>query len=279
MNRLTDKIKNQIIQLYVEQKLSVQKIFKRVNIPRRVVNEFLRQSGILRKVGEVQIIPCDSTYFSNIDTEEKAYWLGYLFADGNVNSELNKIVLSSIDYDTMCKFKEAVKYQGNIRIETHKIYKKQIYKIQITNKPMCSDLCKLGCIPNKSLIMNFPTITKSLIPHFIRGYFDGDGTVGVYKNSLKKENCFTLRSGFCSGSKIFIDKLVTYLPVNKKTVKKDNANLFLIDFSVSDSLKLYDFMYTNATVFLPRKKEKFDLYRERRSTTIIGRPEKDEGIV
>lgn len=279
MNRLTDKIKNQIIQLYVEQKLSVEKIFKQVNVPRRVVNEFLRQSGVLRKVGEVRIIPCDSTYFSNIDTEEKAYWLGYLFADGNVNSELNKIVLSSIDYNTVFKFKEAVKYQGNIHIETHKIYKKQIYKIQITNKQMCSDLCKLGCIPNKSLIMNFPTITTSLLPHFIRGYFDGDGTVGIYKNSLKKENCFTLRSGFCSGSKIFIDKLVTYLPVNKKTVKKGKSNIFFLDFSVSDSLKLYDFMYANASVFLPRKKEKFDLYRERRSTTTIGHPEKDEGIV
>lgn len=123
------------------------------------------------------------------------------------------------------------------------------------------------------MIITFPQLQEDLIPHFIRGYFDGDGFVSIYNNSTKKENCFTLKSGFCSGSKIFIEQLVSYLPTKFKTIskrKKPNSSLYDIKLSVKDSYKLYKYMYTNATIFLQRKKDKFDNYiKQRRSETII----------
>ena len=58
---------------------------------------------------------------------------------------------------------------------------KYIFGAHITSDKMFSDLCKHGCVPNKSLILTFPVITEELIPHFIRGYFDGDGGITIRK--------------------------------------------------------------------------------------------------
>lgn len=122
-------------------------------------------------------------------------------------------------------------------------------------------------------MITFPQLQENLISHFIRGYFDGDGFVSISNNSTKKENCLTLKSGFCSGSKTFIEQLVSYLPTKFKTIskrKKPNSSLYDIKLSVKDSYKLYKYMYINATIFLQRKKDKFDNYiKQRRSETII----------
>lgn len=146
----------------------------------------------------------------------------------------------------------------------------------MTDDRLYNDLKNHGCIPQKSLIIKFPTISDELVPHFIRGYFDGDGTVGIYKNSSIKD-AITLRSGFCSGSKEFIEKLYSYLPVKKATIKKNVRNnngagfVYTINFSVNDSLKLYLYMYPdNTNIYLKRKKDIFDDFiKQRRSETII----------
>lgn len=145
---------------------------------------------------------------------------------------------------------------------------------------MYQDLINLGCIPEKSMIIRIPAIPLNLMPHFIRGYFDGDGTVGVYKNS-NKWNTYTLRSGFCSGSQEFLEAISLFIPTNNKTVKKTkNRNLYSINLSVNDSISLYQYMYTDATIWLPRKREKFESFlQERCSETIIGPSRPDEGIV
>lgn len=106
----------------------------------------------------------------------------------------------------------------------------------------------------------FPKIKESLIRHFIRGYFDGDGTVGIYKNKSDKEY-YTLRSGFCSGSERFMYQLADKLPCINKTVQKGkDTNIWSITFSVKDSIRLYNYMYKDATVWLKRKRDKFEQY-------------------
>ena len=145
---------------------------------------------------------------------------------------------------------------------------------------MYQDLINLGCVPVKSMIIRIPAIPLNLMPHFIRGYFDGDGTVGIYKNS-SKWNTHTLRSSFCSGSQEFLEAIFLFIPTNNKTIKKaKDRNLYSINLSVNDSISLYQYMYTNATIWLPRKREKFETFlQERCSETIIGPSKLDEGIV
>lgn len=87
---------------------------------------------------------------------------------------------------------------------------------------------------------------------------------------------------FCTGSEVFLLQLVKYIPCENTNVKKrKDSNLWTIMFSVNDSIKLYNYMYNDATIFLKRKKEKFDQFVQmRRSETIIDAPQnEDEGIV
>lgn len=118
---------------------------------------------------------------------------------------------------------------------------------------MKADLISHGCIPQKSLILKFPEISKELIPHFIRGYFDGDGSVGIYNNSSIKK-ALTLRSSICCGTELFLKDLCDYLPLKTKIIhklkRKNNGSgiLYNVGFSVNDSISLYKYMYANATI-------------------------------
>jgi len=208
-------------------------------------------------------------FFKIIDTEEKAYWLGAMYADGCVRNDKN-IFFTSKDKDWVDSFLNAISYTGVALKEIHSVYKTDCWKANITSKQMFDDLCYHGCVPNKSLILKFPTINEELIPHFIRGYFDGDGTVGEYQN-VKNSNSKTLRSGMCSGSKEFLEELVTHLPIKNKKLYK-STSVWTINLSVKDSISFAKYIYNNATVYLSRKKIIFDNAIQRRSETIIAGP-------
>ena len=168
---------------YVSSKITLREICKKHNISREYASKILKEQGIsLRKK-----ISSDDTLFEKIDTEEKAYWLGFLYADGNVYYNEKRVSyrielgLAEKDLNHLEKFKKflnctnEIKYRQNIKA----------YRIMIGSKKMCNDLIKLGCVPNKSLILTFPTedqVPLELQRHFIRGYFDGDGCI-TYRKS------------------------------------------------------------------------------------------------
>lgn len=277
----TEEQINMIFDLYNVQGKSIHEI---VNIMHSSTGTICRVLGSsVRKIGTPKKYSVNSYYFSNIDDEHKAYWLGVFYADGNITKEGTEkaIRFNSIDKEWVDMFIQDVEFTGTSHVETHKKYNKNIYCLRINDNQLHDDLNNLGCVPVKSKIIKFPEfLSEELIPHFIRGYFDGDGTVGIYKNS-SKSNSYTLRSGFCSGSKTFIEKLITYLPCNNTVLKKrDNSDIWTIMYSVNDSIRLYNYMYRNTSVFLSRKKMKFEKFVQvRRSETIISPSYKDEGIV
>lgn len=86
------------------------------------------------------------------------------------------MVFSSIDKNWIELFKHSIKSDRPIHREYHKKYQKEIWKISITSNQLYNSLIKHGCIDRKSKIIRIPDIDKNLIRHFIRGYFDGDGS-------------------------------------------------------------------------------------------------------
>jgi DNA-binding CsgD family transcriptional regulator len=203
---------------------------------------------------------CNEEFFSNIDTEHKAYWLGALFADGNISKKASKsgqIFLTSADKDWVENFMKDIGSSNFPRKEVHKHFKTCVWKAQITSAKMFNDLNHIGCVPAKSKIIELPIIKNDLLNHFIRGYFDGDGTVGVYKN-IKTLDWKILKSGICSGSKKFVEQLLEILPTKNKSIKY--IGVYVAQFSLNDSLALYNYLYKDATVFLKRKKKVFDDY-------------------
>lgn len=226
-------------------------------------------------------------FFENIDSEKKAYWLGVLFADGSVSENkkgtTGRVVFSSTDRDWLEQFKIDLGYTGPIREEFHKKFKKSIWKITMDSRKMFEDLVDKGCKPRKSLTLEFPTkIPNSILHHFIRGFFDGDGSVSILRNK-NNQNWTSICSSFCSGSKSFLDNLIQKIPTVTRTVYI-RPRIYEIKLNKADSLSISEFMYNNATIYLERKYQKFvefkKIYKPKGcSTTIISLPEKEEGIV
>lgn len=196
---------------------------------------------------------CDfnHNFFKKIKTETNAYWLGFLMADGHINDTSKKgslqlhIHLSIKDIDHLKKFHKTINSKNKITFgKTNDIISNHSSDI------LCGDLIKLGCTPRKSLTLIFPTeIPINLINHFIRGYFDGDGSVCLHKGRLFIDFL---------GTKMFLDKLNKFLPL-QKNVRIKKENLFVINFSdINGCKKIYKFLYNKSTIYLERKKEIFE---------------------
>lgn len=256
------EVKHKVLDYYQNDKLSADKIATLLNINRKTVYNILKQNAIKsRTLSEAAMkYTCNDFFFNVIDTEEKAYWLGALYADGNVSkkaSSSGQIFLTSTDKEWVEKFMFDINSNNKPRSEKHNKFKSIIWKAQITSSQMYNDLVNLGCLPVKSHVIRLPYINKALIHHFIRGYFDGDGTVGIYKN-INTHDWKILKSGFCSGSQKFLEDILQILPTKNKSITYNNV--YIVQFSLKDSINLYNYLYLNSTIFLKRKKEKFDIY-------------------
>lgn len=217
-------------------------------------------------------------YFKKIDTAEKAYWLGFLYADGCItryyrNEKLKsmslELTLQDEDCEHLVKFKNAL--ESNVPIQ-HKVVnnKYKSDRIVINCTSMCRDLIKLGCTPTKSLILEFPSsdiLPDKYIRDFIRGYFDGDGgvsyTEGAYYNKdRKKEYIQHSYSCYFCGNKQFLNELKIVLENNNIKVsdlredKRSNAvNIYI--YGKENIERFKEFLYTEDCVSLSRKYDKF----------------------
>ena len=207
---------------------------------------------------------CDLRYFEKIDTEDKAYFLGLLYADGCNHENANFVELKLQDRDKHILFAFRKYLKSNYKIKflnpssgfydkNNKPYvcKKQYY-LTIGSKKVCKDLKALGCFPNKTLTLKFPNskqVPSRFIVHFIRGFFDGDGYVhsGKSKGSVSFGFIGTLNMMRVI-RRILMDNL------KFKRVKLSNTNsknCFVLTYAGRGQLrKFYDFIYKNATVFL-----------------------------
>lgn len=200
-------------------------------------------------------------FFEKIDNEWKAYWLGFLYADG-YNNEKNgsiEVTLKESDYEHLLKFKESI--QSDTPIKEKFVKKFKNYRIIISNKKMSNDLKNNGCFQNKSLSLTFPNleiVPKYLIRHFIRGYLDGDG--GVYLNEEKH-----LIKVYFEGTFSFLCSLKNILDLecglisDVSVIKDKYANSYSLMYSLPiDVHSIYKYLYKYCNIYLDRKLEKFD---------------------
>lgn len=209
------------------------------------------------------IYHCNNDYFSVIDTEDKAYFLGLLYADGCVHDIQPRFLISLQEEDKYILelFKEKIEYTGYLYLRPSEIYKNQ-YSLEITSNQLKDNLINLGCVSKKSLILKFPNelqVPKELLHHFIRGVFDGDGSVGITDRLIKgkeyKEQFiqFVGSNDFIDGLSEQLNFLITF---NVSPINSGNNKQIAIK-SKSDFIKMYEFLYKDATIYLYRKYNKF----------------------
>lgn len=214
----------------------------------------------------------NQNFFKTINTEEKAYILGLIFADGWVRTSNGTRLCISLHEDdkdllfNICDILESNHYP-------YKLNNKNQYILDICSSQIVNDLSKYGIVENKTFKILFPKLDDCLIRHFIRGYFDGDGCVWSGKRYFKK---FPSRPNGriihnvkfnITGHIDFINSLQDYLCKNlnfKKTklcsyTFRTDAPVATLEYSGRSNLKkFYDFIYKDAKVFMKRKYNKFN---------------------
>lgn len=195
----------------------------------------------------------NENYFDIIDDEHKAYWIGFIYADGNLTGNRLRIEIQSKDVEIINNIKTDLNSTNKIIIAKNE--KKNNRAIGFCSDKMAADLNKYGVIENKTFkLKEIPNIPYPLIRHFIRGYFDGDGT--VYIDSRHN----SLRIGFY-GTKDFLASIQIHLHKELGTsvnlIYKKTGCWLLSYAKQSDIKKIYDYLYADADLFLKRKKLKF----------------------
>lgn len=259
-----DKYKNEIIDLYINKKMSCKNISNKLGYSLNGIYDALKRWNIeMRNLRESHKIYCfNENYFKIVDSSEKAYWLGFIYADGYVTGKNFGIALSVVDITHLMKFKESIKASYPIRTYFSKSpYKSIEYCRMILNsKSFVSDLKDKGVINNKSLVIEFPNeeiLNKKFYKDFIRGYFDGDGSLILSKNSINFKIC---------GTKEFLEKLIEifneisdYEFKNRlfKRKKDEKNNYYLSYGGKYKTLSIMTYLYYNSQLYLERKYIKY----------------------
>ena len=202
-------------------------------------------------------------FFDAIDTEEKAYWLGFLYADGSQNGNQFQMCLKIDDKNHLEKFRNAIEAEHTVKEIIKKNHKAGIAALfQISSKYFCNSLQLCGCVKNKTFIVKFPIIDSHLHRHFIRGVFDGDGTIGIMNKTYnyKKWTIYSASQNFCKS----ICDILVQNGINTKCYKREysdgrrpgyNAEVHRKD----EFDKLYQYLYNSATICLERKRNVFTI--------------------
>lgn len=269
---LNEKTENEIIKLFKEG-VSFTQIQEKTGINRKKISNFLVQKGLyIKKKANITNVKYkkDESIFEQINTEEKAYWLGFLYADGYVDTTYGKvrIALKESDVNHLKKFKKFLKSDAPIKQKIDN----WAYQFEVSSMKIAQDLEKLGCFQCKSLSLKFPSkkqVPEHLIHHFIRGYFDGDGSITVVLPNIEQRNYYLQPSIHIVGTsdvlnhieKYFLKALDRDKPNKRIHSKQWNENTQAMSYSGNKQvLKIFNYLYKDATVFLTRKLLRFNQF-------------------
>jgi hypothetical protein len=228
----------------------------------KTIYDIIKRDGV-KKIGNKKYW-INENFFETIDSDEKSYWLGFLYADGCIRkkgkSSQLKLKLKLSDIEHLEKFKKSIQSDSEIKKlssffkKDKKEYSSECCEINIYNTKVVEDLIKLGCLQNKTQKIRLPNLDFHLMSSFIRGYFDGDGCIYKVKNY---ENCF--RVTICS-NKNFIKDLKVFLNYGD-IVEYNNYSILAIN-KIENIKEFRDYIYNNSNISLTRKYEKFLLIKE-----------------
>lgn len=201
-------------------------------------------------------------FFDVIDSEEKAYFLGLLFADGHNNTKDGVVLIDLQKGDEMIlqTFTDLLQPDKPIKFYENTYSIKGRFRMSIANRHISNKLLELGMVHNKSeKLKEVNNIPEHLIHHFVRGYFDGNGSIGIFGKVKNVE--FSI----CS-TKEFLEYiqciLIKNCNLNKvkfgKRHKNRESNSYHLKYTGKFSCqRIRDWLYKDSKIYLNRKYYKF----------------------
>lgn len=251
--------------LYLDQKLSQRKIAEKLDISQQVVSNYLKKHGLKARSVETWARKYEES--SELEKFQKpagdwyAYWLGFIAADGCVhkgkNSSMVRLKLHLKDKHHIKEFKRGLGINNPIKERPND--KSIAAYIEFHGNKFVEILAKWGIDENKTSSFRFPEMPKELLPAFVRGYFDGDGTIYWRSKGYKPQPVCR----FISGSVNFLNELADYLSQFKilcsPIYKNGASNAFVLPLSNKrENLERFaKFIYPKGVVCLQRKRDLF----------------------
>jgi intein-encoded DNA endonuclease-like protein len=267
MGSRIDLDENLVIKRYDELK-NLKKVAKSFNVSLRPVVRILKKNKIELTNRKYDV---NHSFFEVIDTEEKAYWLGFLYADGCVRKTKtgSQVVLklSIKDEEHLSFFKKNIESEHKITYYENKTVSKKgtpsISKncvIRINSNEMVENLIDKGCTPRKTFTIDYPNIDEKFYKDFIRGYYDGDGN--FFYNEKTKMSVVTI---VCASDKFrnFLIDVVSKIP-NIGIIHENKDKYTIKIVNILGIINFLDYIYQDSKIYLKRKKEYYEKYKEYR---------------
>ena len=274
VKNLTLEQEKQIIYYYQDKKMGQIAVSKKVlgvSNPNIVKNILKKYNIHIRTQQEAAILSNKNRashkkedYFST-QNSNMAWLLGFLAADGSIRKNENKIKigLSIKDKEILEKIKKELELETSIKEYTNS----QGYDcctLQWTCEQHKKDLAKYNIVPEKTFVLKPPyELNKDLWIDYIRGYFDGDGSINLIPNSNGRWNG-NLRWQVCSATKEILEFILQVFE-EQYNIPKVNIyerqglhTLYYIQYSSIATRKIYSILYTQNSLFLERKKKHFE---------------------
>lgn len=288
--KFTDEQELQIANEYKNGKSCVV-LRKEYNCSKQTILKILHERNVEMRSGieDYRKYQLNENYFDVIDTEHKAYWLGWLYADGCNHANANHITMGLQESDKIILERFSNDLESNrplIYVERNQENPtwQNVWRIHICSRHMSEQLTKLGCCPGKTFTAKLPTenqVPKHLIHHWVRGFWDGDGSnilhlIKSRKYRMQLSNTLTGTTEMCVAlSKLFYEEIGITSKVSHHSKHTQGIDVIAITGNLQ-CIKFMEWIYTDATTYLERKYEVLSqakLIRESREQYWVERKE------
>ena len=258
-------------QEYSTTEISIEEICSREHIGRSNLRRYIQERGNAGNIVYKSKYHCDNTVFDKIDTPEKAYWLGFLYADGYNSGSYIQVTISKYDINHLKKFRRFLYSDHPIRYREVD----NTVNITISDKKLSNDLSKKGCVKGKTYCASFPcqkSLPRRFTRDFLRGFFDGDGYIKkMILQDVTSSNSITrkvVQVSFTIKMKHFAEQISDAIFHCCNNVK---PNIYHADHEPYDQYQVYiegeshirdflDTIYRDSFIYLDRKYAKYLKY-------------------
>ena len=216
----------------------------------------------------------NTQFFEEITSEQQAYWLGFIVADGNINNHMTQLCFNQKGSDYEHLEKLVTSLNGTQKITMTIVSGYPVARLTICGKKLCSDLMEVGVFPRKSMTQKIPAIASKLRRHFWRGVMDGDGSLGHWINNAGRKYATISINGNSNIVKGF-HEFLTDNGISPPAITKHYSIYKLKLSGIRKPLDVAELLYNESSVHLSRKKAIADQflvdYTERRDIEVLRR--------
>jgi hypothetical protein len=233
-------------------------VANKLNLTLRAIKKVLEKNNLKLPLYRLnkRKLNIDIDFFKKIDSNEKAYWLGFICADGCILKTCDKVSLFVADKEVIEKYKKSLKSEhaittcSNVDKRTNKVYTR--YGLSISSKIFKQNLINLGVTPEKTDKLEMPKIDEKYYSYFFAGLFDGDGSLTYRKSGYMICNQI--------GTKEVLQFLQNYLDIKSTKLLKiteNKCNVWKL-YLYKDAEKFLNWIYQDPNFpYLQRKVNKY----------------------